>query len=649
MDLMTLSWIRTACSRDCPDGCSLLVGLREGKIWGIKGDPGHPITKGFLCARTGRFPDRLVAKSRILSPLLRRGGEFVEVSWDDALGRIAEELKDCLDFWGPKEVAFYCGGGSLGILMGLTKRLFRLLGPVTECVGDICGGAGDEAQIQDFGINESSDFFDLRQSKNIILWGKNPGVANIHLLPLLKERVRAGAGLFSVNPVPPASGLPAFEAIVPRPGRDLELALGVGRLLLESAGGREGKAPEGWAMRFDGLEGYMECAFRETVSGWAAQAGVSRGEVEALAQALLDQPCALLIGWGLQRRQRGGATVRALDALSALSGNLGIPGGGASYNFGRRSAFRKDLAPKRDTHSKDLRLPLLGRDLAASPPRFFWISAANPVAMLPDSASVARGLEKVPFLVVVDSHETDTTRRADVVLPVATMLETEDVCGAYGHHWVQKMVPVIPPMGEAKTELEILQSLAARLGLENEMSGSAREWIDRFLREDVKAQGLSLQTLDQGPVRNPLAPEILFKNGCFPTSSGRPQLPTLYPPPPKGDTHFPLALFSNSHRKSQSSQWVGEESEFGPLEARVHPSSAEGWEHGATVALVSSVGRLRVKLVFDSSLQEGIVCVPKGGSLDLGRAANVLVPAVETDLGGGAAYLDTWVRIERFE
>ena len=643
---MTMTWIRTACSRDCPDGCALLVGLEDGKIRQVKGDPGHPITRGFVCGRTGRFPERLVSKSRLLRPKLRRGGELVEVSWEEALSRVGGELRQSLASSGPESVGFLQSGGSLGILMGLTKRFFRLLGPVTECVGDICGGAGDEGQILDFGTNESSDFFDLRHSRNILLWGKNVGVANIHLLPLLKERVGAGAKLFSINPVPADSGLPAHEEIVPLPGRDLELAFGLGRLLLEAAGGSEEALPAELAHRVDGLQGYAQCVFRETPDFWAAKAGVSPMALRGLARALLEGPCALLIGWGLQRRARGGATVRALDALAILSGNLGIQGGGASFYYGRRSAFRNDLAPKRDTHSRSLSFPLLGQALEAGAPRFFWISGANPIAMLPDSASVARGLEKIPFLVVLDSHETDTTRRADVVLPVATMLETEDVCGAYGHHWIQKMVPVIPPMGESKTELEILQALAAHVGLEKEMAGSARDWIDRFLRKDAKEKGLTLEALDQGPVRNPLAPQVLFADGRFPTPSGRPQLPTKYQPPAKGDTLFPLTLFSNSHRKSQCSQWVGEEAELGPVEARLHPGSAEGWEDGALATLVSPVGRLGVRLVFDTSLQEGIVLVPKGGSLDLGRAANVLVPAVETDIGGGAAYLDARVRIE---
>ena len=588
----------------------------------------------------------MVSRSRILRPRLGRGGAQVEVSWDEALGRVAEELRRSLASPGPESVAFFQSGGSLGILMGLTKRFFRLLGPVTECVGDICGGAGEEGQVLDFGVSESSDFFDLRHSRNILLWGKNPGVGNIHLLPLLKERVRAGAGLFSINPVPADSGLPAHQEFTPLPGRDLELAFGLGRLLLEAGGGSAETLPAELEQRVEGLQGYARCVFRKSPDEWAALAGLAPQALEVLARALLERPCALLIGWGLQRRARGGATVRALDALSILSGNLGLPGGGASFYYGRRSAFRRDLAPKRDTHSRSLSMPLLGAALEAAPPRFFWVSAANPVAMLPDSARVARALESLPFVVVVDSHETDTTRRADVVLPVATMLETEDVCGAYGHHWVQKMVPVIPPMGESKTELEILQALAARLGLAEEMAGTPREWIDRFLLDEAKARGLSLEALDQAPVRNPLAPEVLFEGGRVPTPSGRPPPLTSYPPPPKRDTHFPLAVFSNSHRKSQSSQWVGEEEELGPLEARLHPSSAPGRSDGEQVTLVSQVGRLEVRLVLDPRLQEGIVLLPKGGSYDLGRAANVLVPAVETDIGGGAAYQDCFVRIE---
>ena len=158
--------------------------------------------------------------------------------------------------------------------------------------------------------------------------GKNPTVSNVHLLPVLKEAQARGAKLVLIDPVHHRTANHVDQVLRPRPGGDYDLAMGVARLLMDT-GRIDPRAGE----FCDGLPGFAELAQTHSVAGWAQRAGVAEADVQFLANCLAQGPTAILVGWGMQRRQQGGAIVRALDALSALSGNLFRSGGGCSFYF----------------------------------------------------------------------------------------------------------------------------------------------------------------------------------------------------------------------------------------------------------------------------------------------------------------------------
>ncbi|MFY9344253.1 MAG: molybdopterin-dependent oxidoreductase, partial [Planctomycetota bacterium] len=363
-------------------------------------------------------------------------------------------------------------------------------------------------------------------------------------------------------------------------------------------------------------------------------------------------PTAILVGWGMQRRQRGGAIVRALDALSAISGNLFRSGGGVSFYFRRRKPFRP-FGPA-VVHPRVIREPLLGQDLLAAkdpPVRFLWVTAGNPVAMLPDAANVAKAIEATEFVVVADCFLTDTARRAHVVLPVPTLLEDSDLVGAYGHHWLGEARPVVPMPPGVRHEVHIFQELAARVGLTSFPQGSLDE-LKQHALADVAKKGASLEALrQQGAVRSPVAGPMLFPDGKVATPNGRVQLLTEEPPEPEvvvppamPGASAPLWLFSNSTEKSQASQWAGR-----GLGERTwcaaHPDAVPGLGDGARVRVVSALGSVVAELRLDPSQRRDVAIMPKGGHFDRGQSANALIPARATDLGLGAAYLDCLVRI----
>jgi len=172
---------KTVCNRDCPDACSVVAHIEDGRVVRLGGDPSHPVTQGFLCWRTNNFLPLQYSPERLTTPLLRGKA----VSWDEALDFAARELLRIRAESGPAAIFHYRSGGSLGALKHLSDYFFEKLGPVTTKRGDICSGAGDEAQMLDFGEEDSHDVFDLRNSRNIILWGKNPVVSSPHLVPVM--------------------------------------------------------------------------------------------------------------------------------------------------------------------------------------------------------------------------------------------------------------------------------------------------------------------------------------------------------------------------------------------------------------------------------------------------------------------------------
>ena len=261
----------------------------------------------------------------------------------------------------------------------------------------------------------------------------------------------------------------------------------------------------------------------------------------------------------------GSAIVRALDALGAVSGNLGIPGGGVSFYFKRRGAFDTSFLKKNPPRA--IPEPLLGEGILAAqdpPIRAVWITAGNPVSMLPDSATVAKALETRELVVVVDPFLTDTARRATVVFPTTTLVEDDDVLGAYGNHWLGASTPVVaPPLG-VKTDLEIVQALADEIDARTPASeekislkvrGTAREWKKRLLSR-VEAAGITLEQLERASVRNPFVEKVLFGDRKFATPSGKVNLVHSLPVVPPEEPGYPLWLFSNSTDQSQSSQWA---------------------------------------------------------------------------------------------
>ena len=427
--------VRTGCTYDCPDACGLLV--EDGVL---RGDPEHPVTRGFTCLRIRGHLARLADPARLRSPLLRdEGGAtgFREIGWEEALSLAAAKLGSALG-QDASSVVFVQGGGSLGISKELVAHFFHSLGKVTTLRGGTCGEAGEAAQRLDFGDCADHDYSDLSHSRAVVLWGKNPIETGPHLVPFVREARGRGAPVVLVEVRPSPSEKLADKIIRVSPGGDGFLALSVLRLL-ERGHRFEPAAMQrvGWpsARAFFGL------LWKRDAASWASLAGASMEDVEFLAQLYSEErPVATWIGWGLQRRSGGGASVRAIDALGLLTGNVGIEGGGVNFTSWRRRGLAQNLLAQ--ASGRTIATPSFARELGGltdPPARFVYVCAANPVASWADSQATAHALRQAGFVVVADAFLTDTTRCADLVLPVKLMLEEDDVVGSYGHHHVARV------------------------------------------------------------------------------------------------------------------------------------------------------------------------------------------------------------------
>jgi anaerobic selenocysteine-containing dehydrogenase len=337
--------------------------------------------------------------------------------------------------------------------------------------------------------------------------------------------------------------------------------------------------------------------------------------------------------------------------LCTISGNLGVPGGGVSFYFKRRGAFDTSFIRGLDVAPRSICEPLFGPEvLAADPPiRALWITAGNPAAMLPDSDRVAQAIATRELSVVVDPFLTDSARLATCVLPTTTLLEDDDLLGAYGHHYLGESRPVVAPPPGVLSDLEIMQALAARVGLADVMAGSAREWKSRLIAPTLGPHGVTLDQIATGQVRNPLAAKVMFADRRFPTASGRVNLLTAadVPAAALSPPVASLVLMALSTERSQSSQWSRKTP--GLPVVTVHPDSAGGVPDGGEARLSSARGSLRVRVKHDPLQRRDVALTAKGGLPSEGQCMNALVDARVTDIGEGGALYDQVVRLQPIE
>ncbi|MGC4116384.1 MAG: molybdopterin-dependent oxidoreductase [Myxococcales bacterium] len=642
--------LRTTCNRDCPDSCGIVATVEDGRLVDHRGDPEHGVTRGFLCARGREYLQRFAHPSRVLHPLRRTpGGAWERLSWDDALDLTAQKLSKARSESGPLSVVALSYSGLRGWVGRVLKQLFWAhFGGATTTRGGLSVEAVGAAAHLDFGGDATHAPEDLAHASGFVLWGKNVAVTRPHVMPFVKEaRTTRGARLVVIDPVRCATARQADLHLQLRPGSDAALALAVGRLLLERGGVDEAFA----ASRVAGLEGYRRLAMSQTLAEASRATDLPASSIEALAELYAStRPLATMVGLGPSYWRGGGAAVRHIDAIAALTGNVGRSGGGVQTDFGRDTGL--DLSAIQEApraERRQLLLPRLGEEmLAASDPRLqvAVVMGANPASTAPDTGRVVQALRSLEFVVCVEQFMTATAQEAHLVLPCTTYLEMDDLVTSYGHTWLGATQAVVPPLGEARTDGQILQGLADRLGFGDALAGTSEQLIARMLGP-LERSGISLASLRERPRKLPGVAEVPFADGRFATPSGKVELvqqaASLPAPLEGGELH----LVATKTLHMVNAQALEERLPAEPV-ARLHPDTLRerGLCGGDHATLVSRVGTLRVRLEADPEVRRDVLLLNPARWRGELQGVNQLREALTTDLGEAAAMHETRVRIQ---
>ena len=666
--------VRVVCAHDCPDMCSLLARVEGGRVVRIDGDPNQPFTAGFACAKVNRDAELVHSPERLASPLRRVGrkgeGRFTAISWEEALDEIVERWRAIIAESGPLALLGYAYSAHQGqINRGLVNGLFHALGASHLRAGTVCDTCCETAWDMTVGPLGGADPEAVGHSDLIVAWGADLVATNVHFWAKVEAARKRGVKLVVIDPRRSRTARQADRHLAIGIGTDAALALGIMHILV-----RDGLCDRGYLARhttgFDRLE--QEVLPRFPPERAAAITGLGTAEIEDFAALYGGARASFIrLGEGMTRLARGGQALRAVALLPGLTGAYGREGGGAllltaascelDYDF-----VRKPSGPAETRTVNHLRLGAALLELADPPIRGLFVAANNPAVTCPDAGKVRRGLAREDlFTVVHDPFLSMTARFADIVLPAASYLETEDLYRAYGTYYLQYAPQAVPPQGEAWSNVRLAQTLAQRLGLADPVFRMAPHEIAAAMVKGAKGGAGALdpeQICAAGPLR--VAPQA---GQQFRTPSGKlefysEQMAALglapmpdWRPDPEEDrqaARWPLRLLTapgyfQSHTAFSGVEFLRRRE--GPPSCMLHPQDAHarGLADGQRVRLFNERGSVGLILHVGDEVQPGVALVPGQRPDDETGSGtiNLLCSDRYTDLGEGATYQSTWLDI----
>ncbi len=696
-----------ACPHDCPDTCSMLITVENGRAIEVRGNPDHPFTRGGLCVKVNNYTDRVYSPDRVLYPLGRTGPkgsrQFERISWEAALQEISSRFKQIIAEYGPQAILPCSYLGTEGILNGLNAgdAFFNKLGASiserTYCDSGACVG-----YIMTVGPTPGTEPESFIHSKYIILWACNTISTNLHHWPIIAEAQQRGAKVVVIDPVRNRTAQNADWHIPIRPGTDGALALGMMHVIVA-----ENLVDMDYVEKYTvGYEELKERASTYTPERVSEITGVPVEDIRKLAREYATiQPSVIRIGVAVERHSGGGQCVRALTCLPALVGAWRRPGGGIlqlpiwAFPVKWETLMRPDFIKPGTRVINQFKLgPSLSGELGLDPPiKALVVYNSNPVVVVPEQDKVVRGLSREDlFTVVSEQFLTDTADFADIVLPATTQLEQFDLMFSWGHLYLTLNQPAIAPLGEAVPNTELFRRLAASMGLEDEcfrrsdeqIALEAMDWTAPAL------QGIDMELLKrEGYARLKLGTPDTYAphaEGNFPTPSGKCEfvasmaaggnfvlplfrqgstefqpgepvdpVPNYIPPRespqtnPAKATRYPLNLLSPKSHAFLNSGYGNLSAQLrvaGEQHLTIHPEDANkrGITDGQLVRIFNDRGSFQAMVRVSERTMPGVVVAPLGYWRKLSSSAST-VNAVNSsrfaDLGNAPTFSDTLVEV----
>lgn len=643
---------RNACPRNCYDTCGIKSYVKDGVLQFIEGAEESTFTDGGLCVKGYAYPRQVYSPDRIKYPMKQIGrgsGNWQRISWDEALGEIANKILEIKEKDGSLlGMALTKYSGNFGITHYGVEGMMSSLGYTTRFVGTPCWPAGIDAQNYDMGDMWCNDPEDMVKSKYIIIWGANPAWCSIHSMKYVMEAKNRGAKVVVIDPIFTQTAAKGDEFWQIATGSDGALALGMARHLVDmDLVDREWVNQNGHG--YDEFEAYLQ---ENITVEWAAeQCGLPVEAIKAVTEEFAAaDPATIWIGYGMQRHTNGGQNVRAIDALVAMTGNVGKEGGGARYGHlytwgfnyhamvhdkpegsvgfvgetgpmgefdtgqGKTEAAYSDRAVNINKIAQEI------LDTQDPPIRLLWAANKNVLSQDFDRNKIERAFEQLEMVVVVDQFFTQTAELADIVLPTTTPFEDWTVNVSYWHYWLSVNEQAIQPLFESKSDIEIASALSAKLNSLQPGSCTfpteidSKEWMEKEFNDGIYSLfGIeSWEDLRNGPAKAQIHPaawhDLQFKtpSGKFEFKSelaeehGHTALPVFkegrsaYAPYRLLTPHTKYSL----HSQFQNVDWMAD---FNPEPfIYVNPklARAKGIEDGDMVRVFNDIGeeRLRAKL-----------------------------------------------------
>ena len=676
------------CPLDCPDTCGLLLHKENGKIVKVAGNPQHPVTQGAICNKVRNMAERIYHPERVLYPLRRIGskgaGEFERISWDEAVAEITGQFKALSKQYGPESILPYSFYGNMGVLSvdGMDRRFFNALGS-SKLKQSICNSAGNEGWKSVMGFNGGTVPEETVHADMILVWGGNIVSTNMHQVVLAEKARKNGAQVVVIDVHRNQTGQWADWFIPLHPGTDTALAVGMMHILF-----RDGLVNEAFMEQYTlGHEELKEHVKEYTPEYVSSVTGIPAEDIEKLGTMYGRAEAAYIhIGNGLQHHDNGGMAVRSIACLPGLTGHWLKQGGGAAKSNGDYNSMNSDALERPDLRpnpeARTINMNRIGEALAMTdnPVKGLFVYCSNPLVVAPDTERVRAGFAREDlFTVVHDLFMTDTAKYADIVLPATSSFENTDVFGSYWHQYIQLQEPVIPAMGESKSNVELFSILGQAMGFnEAVFSETEEEMIARALDHpgNPYLNGVTLSGLKENRhVKLDMSPYTSYLDN-LPTASGRielfskameaaglPPLPTYVPLTEgydgirRGRGHqYPLMFISPPNHNFLNSTFANvakhQKLEKEPS-LQIHPEDAaeRGIEDGAWVTVYNDRGTYEVRAKVTDKMLPGTVVSQGLWWEGEGRKqrANALTSDRLSDLGEGATFFSTVVEVKRQE
>lgn len=682
----------SACPHDCPSTCALEVEvLGPDRIGRVRGARANTYTDGVVCAKVGRYAERVHHPDRLTKPLILTGakgsGEYREASWDEALDLVAEKFLDIEREHGAEAIWPYFYAGTMGMVMRDGINRLRHAKKYSGMYGTFCTTMAFTGYIAGTGKLAGVDPREMAKSDVIVIWGTNPVNTQVNVMThAMKARKQRGAKIVAIDVYRNGTIDQADVGLVLRPGSDGALACAVMHILF-----RDNTADRDYLAKYSDDPAGLEAHLKTRTPEWASEiTGLSVQEIEDFAALIAAHKNTFFrLGYGFTRGRNGSVNMHAALSLSVVHGGWQVEGGGAFHNNGAIYHWNKTLIEGHDVLDPSVRVidqsrigAALTGDVTAlkggGPVMGLFIQNTNPMMVAPDLAKVHAGFAREDlFTVVHEQFMTETAKMADVVLPATMFLEHTDFYQAGGHQHILLGPKLIEPLGECRSNHEVISALARRLGAEHAgFDMTPEQLIDQTLTESGWENLDSLREERWFDVQPDFEEAHFIKGFAWPDGKFRfhadwanvkphgfvdraivdqmPDLPDYWGREDKATAEKPYRMTTSPARNFLNSSFTetpsSQKREERPT-VKLHPDDAarEALSAGDVVHLGNDQGSLRIHVELEQGLQPGIVVVesiwPNGAFLD-GVGINLLTSAEPGAPVGGGMFHDTavWLR-----